>query len=163
MTSAESIAARWFERLLESYPPQTAEFVRADRDRFRNPVGHSFRQALRVLAEEVLGAMDPARIAPALDEIVRIRAVQDFTAAEAIGFVFLLKEAIAAEPSRQQAPPGRAEGAEDPACRRLQSNVDTLALMAFDAYRSCREQIAAIRGKEAWRCASGVSHDECGS
>jgi hypothetical protein len=163
MTSAELIAAHWFERMLEGYPSQTAQFVSRERDRFRNPVGHSFRQALGVLAEEVLGAMDPGRMAPALDEIVRIRAVQDFTAAEAVGFVFLLREVLAAEPPPLPAPNGHVEDAGEVAGCQLQRNVDALALMAFDAYMRCREEIAAIRGREAWRSPSGVSRDECGS
>ena len=144
-----SIAERWFDCVLENYPANTAQFVREQADRFRNPVGYTFRQSLQILAEEVLGGMDRTRIAQALDSIIRIRAVQDFSAAEAVGFVFLLRNAVAAEPERRTP--------------QFHENVDTVALMAFDVYMNCREQIAAIRGREAWRCSSGVTRDSCGS
>jgi hypothetical protein len=46
---------------------------------------------LPVLTAELLGEMDQARVAGALESIVRIRAVQNFSASESVGFVFLLK------------------------------------------------------------------------
>ncbi len=146
MKSAKAIAQEWFERTLESYPAQTAQFVRGEQDQFRNPVGSTFQPALVILAEEVLGKMDVARIFPALDGIVRIRAVQDFTAAEAVGFVFLLKDVLAPEAGPQ-----------------FDKNVDKLALLAFDNYMRCRDQMLVIRGRNAWRCPTGASEDSCGS
>jgi hypothetical protein len=143
-----SIAERWFERVLEGYPAQTAQFVREQGDRFRNPVGYTLQQGLEILAKEVLGGMDRARIGEALDGIVRLRAVQDLTPAEAVGFVFLLRDVMAAEPEY--------------AAPQFHKNVDTVALMAFNLYMNCRDQVATIRGREAWRCPSGVTRDGCG-
>jgi hypothetical protein len=148
VSSIETIAEQWFGRVLESYPQQTGQFLAGQRDRFRNPVGHTFREALSILVEEVLGGMEPARIASALDAIVRIRAVQDFTPSQAVGFVFLLRDVLAQHP--------------DAGTSEMQKKVDELALQAFDAYQQCREQIAEIRGREAWRCPSGVSRNSCG-
>ena len=148
MPSVEAIAEQWLGRAVESYPEQTAQFLLGQRDRFRNPVGYTFREALKVLVEEVLGSMDGARIASALDGIVRIRAVQDFTPSQAVGFVFLLRGALA--------------GAAETVGAETHKRIDELALLAFDAYSQCREQIAEIRSKEARRCPSGASRDGCG-
>jgi hypothetical protein len=67
------LAQAWLECALAVWPPETARFLLREKDRFRNPVGYAFREGLPVLLEELLGEMNPARIGPALDEIVRIR------------------------------------------------------------------------------------------
>jgi hypothetical protein len=144
----ETIAEQWFGRVLEGYPEQTAQFLVGQRDRFRNPVGHTFREALSVLAEEVLGGMERPRIVSALDGIVRIRAVQDFTPSQAVGFIFLLREVLAQYPETN--------------IPEVHRKVDDLALLAFDAYQQCREQIAEIRCREALRRPSGAMRDGCG-
>jgi hypothetical protein len=139
--STDTIVEQWLRRILESYPPQTAQFLLQQEDPFRNPVGHNFREALTILVVEILGKMNSARVDPAIETIVRIRAVQDFTAAEAVRFVFLLREVLAG-----------AEGHEPATDKRI----DELALLAFDAYARCRERIAEIRGREAWRTPRGA-------
>jgi len=90
----DAIVAGWLSRTLESYPERNRRFLLQERDAFRNPAGHAFREALPALLDELLGAMDCARIEALLDGIVRIRAVQDFTAGQAVAFVFLLKKVI---------------------------------------------------------------------
>jgi hypothetical protein len=145
VTSTDTIVEQWLRRILESYPPQTAQFLLQQEDPFLNPVGHNFRKALTVLIEEILGNMNSARVEPAIESIVRIRAVQDFTAAEAVRFIFLLKEVLA--------------GAE-PHVPAIDKKIDEVALRAFDTYVRCRERIAEIRGREAWRTPRGAGN--CG-
>jgi hypothetical protein len=125
----EAVARKWLEATLATYPAETSRFLLEDKDPFRNPVGQAFKEALPMLVEEVLGAMDAARVDEALGRIVRIRAVQDLTPARAVSFVFLLKP-ILRDPARE----GR---------------VDELALRAFDLYMQCREKIWEIRAREA--------------
>lgn len=146
----EGIVREWLARALASYPEHTARFLAQERDRFRNPVGHTFRQALPSLFDELLGTtMDAARVARTLDGIVRIRAVQDFTAGQSVGFLFALKkilrEALGVE--------GRGSpGAE--ALASLEDRIDDMVLLAFDLYMRCREQLYQIRAAEARRRAS---------
>jgi hypothetical protein len=84
--------------------------------------------------------MDEEAMAPALDAVVRLRAVQGFRPSEALSFVFDLR-AIAAEAGGELPPllDGRSH---------LDGRIDRLALMAFDRYMACREQIASLREKE---------------
>lgn len=138
MSSSQAILEQWFARTAESYSPQSLPFIKGDADRFRNPVGHTLRESLASLLEQVLGGMDTNSIAPALDAIIRIRAVQDLAASEAVGFVFRLKPIV-----RDLAPE------QDQAT--LGDRVDQLALMAFDTYMRCREQVADIRVNESRR------------
>ncbi|MGB9106232.1 MAG: RsbRD N-terminal domain-containing protein, partial [Terriglobales bacterium] len=75
MSNRDAILEQWFTQTAESYPRLTAQFLASERDRFRNPVGYSLRESLAVLLREISGSMDAEAIAPALDGIVRIRAV----------------------------------------------------------------------------------------
>ena len=134
MSMEEAIVERWVEKSLSSYPAQTHSFLRGEPDPFRNPVGHTLRRSLGVLVREILGEMDKHRLAEALDAIVRVRAVQNFSPAEAVCFVFLLRAAIQ-----------ETTGAISEA---LHHRIDELALMAFDLYMSCREQIFDLRVNE---------------
>jgi hypothetical protein len=135
---AEAIVERWFARTTESYPELTARFLAAEEDPFRNPVGHALRQNLAALADELVGEMNQQRIAAALDGIVRVRAVQDFSPSEAVGFIFLVKPIL-----RELIP--------SPEYHLFDNRIDRLVLLAFEAYMRCREQLADVRIHEAQR------------
>ncbi len=134
MSVDEDIVQRWVERTLASYPPETHPFLNGEQDPFRNPVGHTLRKNLATLVDELLGEMDKNRIAEALDALVRMRAVQNFSPTDALRFVFDLR-AVMQESSGAVPEP-------------LLSRIDELALMAFDQYMSCREQIFELRVRE---------------
>jgi hypothetical protein len=134
----DAILERWFERTVQSYPGETSRFLRNDKDPFRNPVGHTLREGLAILLDEVLGKMDVSRTHAALEAIVRLRAVQDFTPGQAVAFVFQLKRI-----ARQEAAGGELE--------LFDSRVDEMALLAFDLYMKCREKLYEIKADEARR------------
>ena len=158
----DAIVRAWLARTLETYPERTARFLDKERDPFRNPVGQGLKEALPALFDELLGAMDPGRLAPLLDGIVRIRAVQDFSPSQAVAFVFLLKQVL-----REQMglPPhlyplpltgrgegegaGEGEGVMDLGA--LDGRIDEMALLAFDLFMRCREQMFTIKADEARR------------
>ena len=131
---AEIVAERWIERTLESYPAETHALLSGEQDPFRNPAGHAIKDSLTTLARELLGEMDEKAIAPALDALVRLRAVQDVRPSDALRFVFDLHDIVA-----------EATGEVPQA---LERRIDELALMAFDQYMACRDQIAELRQKE---------------
>jgi len=132
----------WLVSTLQTYPEQTRHYLSEARDPFRNPVGETLRTALAALADELVGGFDRARVRAALEAIVRIRAVQDFTPAEAVGFVFLARDAARA--AGQDAPDAAWLAA-------LDARVDEMALAAFDLYARCREEIHAIGARAARR------------
>src|SRR6266496_3190254 len=138
MSPREPILEQWIASTIQSYPSAAVPFLSGEDDPFRNPVGHTLRETLTTLLAELRGNMDTDRIAPALDAIIRIRAVQDLTASQAVGFVFLLKPIL-----RELAP--------EPDQGSLDGRIDRLALMAFDNYMQCREQLADIRVSERRR------------
>jgi len=133
-TIAEIVAERWIERTLESYPAEVLPLLGGEQDPFRNPAGHAIKESLNTLARELLGGMDKIAIAAALDALVRLRAVQDFRPSRALRFIFDLRDIVAEVTG------------EVP--QALESRIDELALMAFDQYMACRDQIAGLRERE---------------
>ena len=142
----QAILEAWLARTADTYPPQTAQLLREQRDPFRNPVGQVLREGLPVLLDVLLGGGDLAAAAPALDRVVRVRAVQDFTPGEAVGFLFLLKGVI----REVLEAAGHAGGSPDP-IEGVEDRIDRLVLLGFDRYVACREQMAEIRVREARR------------
>ncbi len=158
-----AILEAWLARTLQAYPEHTSRFLGRDRDPFRNPVGHTLREAFPVLLDAVLGGADSVRLTAGLDRIVRIRAVQDFTAGQAVAFVFLLKPVLREALHFPLHPPISHLGGEDTqgvpgeganprdALAILESRIDELALLAFDLFMRCRERIYEIKANEARR------------
>lgn len=136
----------WLARALASYPEHAARFLRREADPFRNPVGHAFGEALPLLLDELLGEMDMAKVEPALDRLVQIRAVQDLSAAQAVGFVFALRPILRARLERGGAGAPDADG-----LLALEARIDRMALLAFDLYTKWRERLSEIKVNEARR------------
>jgi RsbT co-antagonist protein rsbRD N-terminal domain len=134
----QAFLEKWWEQTLATYPSQTVGFLHNEKDRFRNPVGHTLREGLATLLDELTGEMDFAKIELALESIVRLRAVQDFTPSQAVGFVYLLRDILREE----------WEGGKPPD---VQRRIDTTALLAFDLFMKCREEIYEIKAREAQR------------
>jgi hypothetical protein len=134
-TTVTAIAEQWFSRAVDPYPEEARSFIVREKSPFRNPVGHTLRESLTVLARELLGGMDGARMGAALEEILRLRAVQDLSATQAVGFVFALRPILR-------------DAVTDLDAAVLNDRIDQLALMAFDEYRRRREQLAELRARE---------------
>ena len=126
----------WLQVTAQSYPAETARHLLEERDQFRNPVGYAMREALPALLDVVLGRIPAADAAAPLERLMRIRAVQDLSPGQAIGFVFQLNPLL------------REWGVKDQA---LEDRVNGLVLTAFDLYVNCREQAHAIQLKELRR------------
>ena len=138
-----AILEKWSQLIIDTYPADTAEFLRRETDRFANPVGCTIEQGIKTIYDELLCDMNVEKLSTSLDDIIRIRSVQDFTPSQAIGFFFLLKQAARDELTN--------EIEENPASEELlkfESRIDELALLAFDIYTKCREQIYKIRVNE---------------
>lgn len=141
-----TIIKEWLARTLQTYPHHTFCFLAHELDPFRNPVGHTLREGFPVLLDAVLGGMDAPRVTAVLDGIVRIRAVQDFTAGQAVAFIFVLKSVIRDELKGEIQ---RDAGGEDLAT--IEARIDQIALLGFDLFMKCRERIYEIQANEARR------------
>ncbi len=137
------ILTRWFDTTLATYPADTSNFLRKLKDRFTNPVGHTIVEGLEDIFNEILGEVDSERVTPFLDNIIRVRAVQDFTASQAVSFIFDLKRVIREVLEKEK----KGEVAYDELLR-IDAKIDTLALLSFDIFMKCREKLYDIKANE---------------
>ncbi len=137
----KAIADRWLEAVLGTYAKDTASFLRRERNAFANPVGNALRDGTRAIVESLAEGLDAERVCRALDDIMKMRVLQDFTPAQAVGFVFPLKTAY-------RAVLGATEAGEAAA---LDAEIDRIALYAFDLYVRWRDRVHELRVNEVKR------------
>ena len=92
-----SVIKNWTNQILDSYASETSAFLLKDKDRFSNPVGFTISENTVKIIDEIIAGRDLASIKILLIDILRIRAVQDFTPSEAVKFIHLLKDVLRKE------------------------------------------------------------------
>jgi hypothetical protein len=140
----QAILTLWFDTIVETYPPETAKFLRSQKNQFANPVGSTILQGIEGVFDALIEGGEPQKVSPFLDNIIRIRAVQDFTASQAVSFIFSLKTTIRDSLGAEIAAQGLTGD-----LLLLESRIDDLALMTFDIYMKCREKIYDLKANEA--------------
>lgn len=140
-----AILKKWFDAVADTYPDDTAGFLKKQKAQFTNPVGYTLAEGLDGLFEALLQGMIPDTVSTFLDGIVRIRAIQEFAPSEAVAFVFQLKkiarQELGSEVLQQQ------RMVEE--LTAFDSAIDDLALFSFDIYMKCREKIYELKANEA--------------
>ncbi|MHB1130886.1 MAG: RsbRD N-terminal domain-containing protein [Chloroflexota bacterium] len=143
LRNKEDIQERWVRALIATYPADTARFLRQERDQFLNPVGFTIKQESAAILDGLARGAAVEDLREPLDNIIRLRAVQDFAPAQAVGFVLHLKTAV-----RESLAAQKQESASQEELLALDNWVDGLVLVAFDVYSRRRERIFEIRTKE---------------
>ena len=137
------ICDEWFNYLLTSYSVDARKFLSANKKSFANPIAKTFSQYLPTIFNCILNNTISAELNEALESIVRLRAVQDFKASQALDFVFALKkitsDSISGKLEKLQFYELIAEFSEI---------VDKVALIAFEIYARQRERLAEIKANE---------------
>jgi len=137
----DKILSVWIERTLESYA--SSVFFKQSKDRFANPVGANITEGLTGLYNCLLQGLGSQEYANALDQVIRIRAVQEFSPAQAVAPILELKWVV------------KQVFSADKQCRDLLSeldsfdcDVDRAALTAFDLYVESKERLHRARIRE---------------
>ncbi len=143
--ACERFARAWLTRTFRTYPEQTGGFLDGEPDPFRNPIGHTLRTALGDLSVELFGGFDRGRVATALEAVIRLRAVQEFSPEDAVGFVALAREAA------REAAAAEASGLGPDAPGVIDARIDEMGRLAADLFERCREQIREISVRAARR------------
>lgn len=138
MTAQGAIVEQWLVHTLAVYGERMASLAASERDVFRNPVGSTLRSQLTSLVDELLGAMDATVIREAFARITAVRAIQELTLEQAVGFVFALRAIV------------RAQLADADALG-LDARIDRLALAAFEQYLFHRSRLSELRLNEQIR------------
>lgn len=138
-----AILKRWVEVVMETYPADTARFLKNQNNRFTNPVGHTISSGMEQLFEGLLNEEEPDNSSLFLDNIIRIRAVQDFTPSQAVSFIFDLKKVIRRELEKEMVQNSISEEV-----LALETRIDALVLLSFDIFMKCREKIYDLKANE---------------
>ena len=141
-----TILARWFDAVMETYPTDNTGLFKKQEDRFSNPVGYAFTQGLESILEALLEGKDLAEGLPFLDDIIKVRAVQDFTPSQALDFIFILKKVV-----RKELKLEIRQDQIDEELLSFECKIDDLALFAFNIYVNCREQLNQLKVDELKR------------
>lgn len=147
-----AVCGRWLDAILAEYGEVTAARWQREQDPFANPVGRALAGGLPPLLEAVARDGEPAAGAvAALEEIVRIRSVQDLAPSRAVGFVSALRDAI-----RQELSAEIAGGEHAAALAEVDVRIERLLLRAFDTYVRLREQVFRLRQEELKRSVASI-------
>jgi len=137
----KAIVQKWIDQVLDSYG--APDFFKKQKDRFANPIGSTVSDGLQNIFAILVEEKDLAEAAKPLEDIIKIRAVQEFAPSVAVSFVYILKNIVREELAKEK---NREEVLVFLSV--LDSRIDKIALMAFDIYMDCRERLHQIRVNE---------------
>lgn len=148
----DKIVECWIGVVHGTYPFDTVGFLHTKANQFANPVGYRTKETAEVLVDMVFTTHpDIEKIDKAVDEIIQVRAIQEFSPETAVGIFFALKEII-----RDLLEKSDRMDECYLALLSLESRIDAVSLMAFGAYARYRERLHLIRVGEMRRDTSQI-------
>lgn len=136
------LLAGWFEQMMQSYPVEARKYFKKINSDFTNPVGANLYHSLEKLLHTLLSdAPDADAVNESVYMILRIKAVQEVLPSQAVSFVPALKQVV-------EQVCGKALKEADASFQEwldFYSDLDTVALYAFDNYSESRELIYKMR------------------
>jgi hypothetical protein len=146
-----AILDQWREILLGYYPPETVVFLKREKDPFANPIAHQLTKGLKEIWAVLLEDQDSEPALAALDEVIRVLALQNTSPSRALAFLFSLKQVI-----REQLVAELQDQTLAPEVVDLESRIDGLALLGFDDYVQRREKLNEMKVDEVKARVSGL-------
>jgi len=137
----KEILSLWIERTLDTYT--SPGFFKKSKDPFANPVGSNIASGLTAVFDALLAGAEQQAYRQPLDQVVRIRAVQEFTPAQAVAPLLELKWVVKQVFSGDKSTQPLLVQMDN-----LDCEIDRIALAAFDVYCECREQLYRNRINE---------------
>ncbi|SFM74620.1 RsbRD N-terminal domain-containing protein [Thermodesulforhabdus norvegica] len=139
----ERIVREWFEHILQTYPEETARFVRSEKNPFLNPVGSAIKEGVEGIIDWMIDEKSrDDELLSFLDRIIRVRAVQGFKPSEAVGFIPSFKLVIRSVSEKSR------PSLSEKSIRDIDEVVDSIMLKSFDIYMACRETLYELRVQE---------------
>lgn len=137
----EKIVNKWVEYTLSTY--LSSGFFLKENDKFANPVGGNIREALGRLFQLFAKGADSKEFVSPLEQLISIRAVQEFTPSQAVAPLNAVKhitrEVFAADKERSHLVNELYD---------FEFAVDLAMLAAFDIYMQYRERLYQVRINE---------------
>ena len=134
---------KWLGEIFDTYPSDTSRFLQGEMDIFANPVGHAITANAECVLKGLIRGDDPRALSAYLEQIIRIRAVQDFTPSEAVSFIASLKTVITGQL--------KTEINKYNLCDewgKFETRIDSLTQCAYELHTEMKKRIDLIRTKE---------------
>ncbi len=136
------IISEWFKLVISTYSFEAGKYFLNKDKRFSNPVGYTINEQLGVLFEYLIDSKWCEKYEKALDQILKIRAVQEFEPSNVVGFIMKLKEAISHILELNEIKLDENE------LKIINSRVEEILLKSFDRFMVIREKLCQIRINE---------------
>lgn len=131
----------WVKQVLATYSPDAAQIFHRKKDRFANPIGYNVKAGLAECYDSLVGDGQP-ELGRQMEELIKVRAVQEFQPSAAMAFIFLIKGIV-----RHFAEKLKVE-IEAADLFSFDGRVDKMALLVFDCYMGSRERLNQVRIRE---------------
>jgi len=128
----------WFQRILDSFPAETASFLKRQTDRFANPVAHGFREAAETIFDSLLGDRELDR--GSLEYAMKIQALRGNQPNDGVAFIYLLNDTVREKLDGSLLGKGWID---------FESRVDRIASIASEMFLASRTKIAELAAKNA--------------
>ncbi|MCF8029147.1 MAG: RsbRD N-terminal domain-containing protein [Desulfobacteraceae bacterium] len=137
--------SKWLDALMQTYPDESARFFKDTTDPFANPVGATMKKGISELFDVVTAsAFDPEAAHAALEPMIRVRAIQEFSPSQAVGFVTEIKSIISSDAGGSKEAHPQAEKLQQ-----IGDHADRALLAAFDIYMNCKKKVYELRARQA--------------
>ena len=151
----EKIVDKWVDYTLSTY---ASSFFKREKDQFANPVGSTVRESLDTLFTLLSKGHDPEEFKEPVARLIRLRAVQEFTTAQAVAPLnavnHITRDILEADQERSVF----IKDIYD-----FEFNVDMAVLAAFDCYMESRERLYQVRIAEIRSGSSILTDAKCPS
>lgn len=141
----QHILAKWRSDVFSQVPHELLPGNTAQ-GQFTDPISYNIEKNTATILKWLIKAADDNDLAEALEEICRLRAVQNSKPSEALGFIGALKHVI-----HQLLASGKIIRPNADDLRDVDARIDEIAGQAFDFYCACRAQIYELRVNEIKR------------
>ena len=138
-----AILKTWLGEIFDAYPADTSRFLKGEKDRFANPVGHTIAANAECVLNGLIKKADTASLAAYLEQIIRIRAVQDFTPSQAVSFINSLKTVITVQLKTELHKYNLGDDWGE-----FENRIDSLSKCAYELHTEMKKRIDIIRTKE---------------
>jgi len=119
------------------------KFLSVNKNQFGNPIGFTLQQDLPIIFDELSGNMDNEVLEASIENIIKIRAVQEFSPAEATGFINLIKNIVISEAQVMMT-----EKSFIDSYFTFEKNIDTANGIAFEKYLEMKLKLSEIKINE---------------
>ena len=144
----------WVDQVLATYPEDGARIFKKEKNQFANPVGYAVKNSLWQVYALLFESETLEGLVPALRQLAKIRAVQEFIPSQAVSMAYKLKEVVKDFYRKEKLD-------DHDGWLAFEEKADTLAYTLFDLYMASRERLHRTRLEEYRRGNSLLTEGGC--